>query len=145
MTTGVEIACDHCAAVNSVDPARISAGARCGRCKAPLIAAKPLEVSDEQLDALVTGARLPVLVDFWAAWCPPCRAVAPHLAALAERQAGRLLVAKVDTDRHQRHMAALGIRSIPTLVVYQGGNPVAQKAGAQSSDQLERWVAPWLG
>jgi len=101
-------------------------------------------VSDEQLEALVRGSGLPVFVDFWAAWCPPCRAVAPYVQELARRHAGKLVVVKVDTDRYQRHMTGLGIRSIPTLVIYSGGNPVAKQAGAVGGPQLEQMVAPHL-
>lgn len=145
MTVGIEVSCGHCSAVNSADPARLSAGAVCGRCKAPLVPAVPLDLSDDQLEALLRGAKVPVFVDFWAAWCPPCRAVAPHVQELARRRAGELVVAKVDTDRFQRHMAGLGIRSIPTLVLYAGGVPVVQQAGAVGGPQLEALLAPHLG
>lgn len=141
---GIEVSCLHCSAINSVDPARFSSGAKCGRCQAPIVPSAPLDVSDEQLEALVKASTLPVFVDFWAAWCPPCRAVAPHVLALAKTHAGRLVVAKVDTDRFQRHMAALQIRSIPTLVVYRAGAPVLKQAGAVNAAQLDALVAPHL-
>jgi thioredoxin 2 len=144
MATGIQVSCGGCAAINSVDPGRMGDGARCGRCKAPLVASAPIEVGDDQLAALIGSAKLPVFVDFWAAWCGPCRAVAPHVAALAQRHAGRVIVAKVDTDRHQRHMAALDIRSIPTLVLYKGGKVVLKQAGAAGPGQLDQLVAPHL-
>ncbi|MBN2800926.1 MAG: thioredoxin [Deltaproteobacteria bacterium] len=121
----------------------MTASPTCGHCKAPLNAA-PIEVDDYELGGLIEHATAPVVVDFWAPWCGPCKAVAPHLADLASEYAGRLIVAKVDTDRHQRTAATLGVRAIPTLVVYKGGKVVAQQAGALMGAQLRAYVTPWL-
>ena len=93
---------------------------------------------------LVEHSPVPVLVDFWAPWCPPCRMVAPHLDAFARRHAGRLIVAKVDTDRHSRTAASLRVRSIPTLAIWKDGKLVKAQAGALVGPQLESYVSPVL-
>ena len=138
-------ACPRCHRINRVAPDRLDSGPRCGACKAPLdVSGTPLHVDDDTLDRLVRSSPVPVLVDFWAEWCAPCRMVAPALEELGRRHAGRLIVAKVDTDRHQRHAAALGVRGIPTLALFEGGRPVDQKVGALGLPQLEAWIATRL-
>jgi thioredoxin 2 len=118
---------------------------KCGRCKTPIdVTAHPQEVDDEALASLVKTSPVPVLVDFWAPWCGPCKAVAPHLVELAKRNAGRLLIAKVNTDAHQRTAGQLGVRAIPTLAVYKGGQVVKQQAGALSGPQLDAFVGPYV-
>jgi thioredoxin 2 len=133
--------CRSCGAINRV-PADKSGG-RCGRCHTEL-SPGPVDVDDDALEKLVANSPVPVLVDFWAAWCGPCRMVAPHIEALAERLQGRLIVAKVDVDQHKRTAGALGVQGIPTLAVYQGGRSVRVEAGARTGAQLEAFVAPYL-
>jgi thioredoxin 2 len=108
------------------------------------ISAPPFAIDDAGLIKLVRTAPVPVLVDFWAPWCGPCRAVAPHLIQLAKRKAGRLLVAKIDTMKHPNTAAAMRIQSIPTFCVWRGGNVVAQHAGALLGLQLDEFVDPHL-
>jgi thioredoxin 2 len=143
MSEKLHFACPSCGGINRVPAERLSSGPRCGRCQTPL-STKPVEVDDDGLEKLARSAPVPVLVDFWAPWCGPCRAVAPALEKVAAENAGRLIVAKVNTDHHQRTMAALQIRGIPTLAVWKGGELVFKQAGAMSAPQLQQLVGRFL-
>jgi thioredoxin 2 len=130
--------CAHCHAENRIPFDKLDRQAKCGKCKQALPAlAQPVAISNEaEFEALLRGAPWPVLVDFWAAWCGPCRAVAPELERLAGLRAGQLVVAKVDTELlpalAQRH----GIRSLPTIVRFDRGRETQRTMGAQRAEQL---------
>jgi thioredoxin 2 len=135
--------CPSCGKLNRVSPERRDP--RCGSCHAEIDSANPpFYASDDDLDALVGKSPLPVLVDFYADWCGPCRTLAPVLTELARKHTGRLLVAKIDTERHQRVAARLGVTGIPALFLYKDGVVVAETTGARPLPALESWIAPHL-
>jgi thioredoxin 2 len=139
---GVIAPCDACGQKNRVAFERMAAQVRCGKCRKALSApAEPLEVaSSEDFERLVEHASIPVVVDYWAPWCGPCRMVAPELAKVAARNAGRLLVVKVNTDALPEVGGRFGIRSIPTLAVFDGGREVTRTTGARPAAEIEAFV-----
>ncbi|HEY8375901.1 MAG TPA: thioredoxin domain-containing protein [Nannocystis sp.] len=145
MSEALVFRCGTCGQIVRVPAARRWDGAKCGRCKAKLdVTGQPQDVSDAELQRAVASSPVAVLVDFWAPWCGPCRQLAPHIAELAGRHAGKLLVLKVNTEEQRQTAAALGIRSIPTLCVYRGGELVFRQPGAVFGPQLEAVVAPYV-
>ncbi len=133
--------CPACGAANRVPAKRLTDTGRCGSCKATLPPfSSPIEVTADMFRDVVQNAQAPVLVDFWAAWCGPCRMVAPEVEALAKEMAGRLIVLKVDTEREQGIAAEYRIQSIPHFVVFRNGQAVSQRSGAMPRSELRRWV-----
>jgi len=139
---GVRVPCPSCGATNRLAYGRLDEGARCARCQAPISPpGEPIAVpSPAAFDAAVADTTLPILVDFWAAWCGPCRMIAPQIEKLAQERAGRALVLKVDTEALPELAQRFGIRSIPTLALFAGGRETARTAGAMSAAQIASWM-----
>jgi thioredoxin 2 len=140
---GLVVACASCGQKNRVVYGHLADTAKCGRCKTDLSAtAAPLEVgSSQDFDRLIAQASVPVVVDYWAPWCGPCRMVAPELAKVAARSQGRFLVVKVNTDALPDLGERFRIRSIPTMAVFSGGREVTRTSGARPAADIEQFIA----
>jgi thioredoxin 2 len=145
MSDTKQTVCAHCGAVNRVPAAKLAdaaaaAGAKCGRCGQALLAAGPAEISEARFDAFVGKSDIPVLVDFWAPWCGPCRTLTPIVDKVAHRLSPGVRFAKVNIDNAQALAGRLGIQAVPTLVVFRGGKELARTSGVMPETALTDWT-----
>jgi thioredoxin 2 len=143
-TRKLTLRCQFCETWNRIDASRASDQPKCGKCGKPMRLDRPIKLDDDTFQRTVSGSEIPVLVDFYADWCGPCKMMAPYVDELAAKYVGRALVAKVNTDHSQRAAAPFNIRGIPTTIVFKNGQVLTQKAGAMPLAGLEELLKPAL-
>ena len=138
--SSTHVACPHCAATNRIPSERLGDDPVCGRCGQALLSGQPVELNDANFDKVVAASDLPVVVDFWAPWCGPCRQMAPQFEQAASTLKGKALFVKLNSDDNPKTSARFGVRSIPTLVKLQHGNEVGRVAGSRPAGQIVQFA-----
>jgi thioredoxin 2 len=145
MSAALHVVCGRCGAVNRVPAQRLEQSPNCGRCKSALLDGAAVELTGESFDRFIERNDLPVVVDFWADWCAPCKMMAPVFAQAAREQRTRLRMAKLDTEAQGEIAQRYAIRSIPTLVAFKGGRELDRVSGALDPARLRAWLSAITG
>ena len=144
MSDKKHIVCPHCGATNRIPAARVQDKPHCGKCKNTLFTGHPIELNDRNFTKVISKSDIPVLVDFWAEWCGPCKMMAPAFSEASAQLEPRAILAKLNTEVAQQTAAQFGIRSIPSLILFKNGKEVARQAGAMNAPQIVQWVQSQL-
>jgi thioredoxin 2 len=137
----VTVSCQFCLTLNKVDIGRANHSPKCGSCGKPILLDRPVRVTDDDFQQVIKGAEVPVMVDFYADWCGPCKVMAPVLDEFAHAHIGEVLVAKLNTDMNPRVAQQYGIRGIPTMIVFKNGEEATRQTGAVPREDLEKLLA----
>ena len=140
MSDSTHVVCPSCSAVNRLPADKLDKGPKCGKCGERVFAGKPTHLTEQNFEKQIGRSDIPVVVDFWAEWCGPCKMMAPQFEQAAAQMEPQVRFAKLDTEEAQATAARFNIRSIPTLALFKGGREVARQPGAMSAADIVRWV-----
>lgn len=140
MSESLIVVCPHCAAPNRLAAERLADRGNCGKCKLPLFDGHSVELNGKNFDIHSSRSDLPLVVDFWAPWCGPCRSMAPAFEQVARELEPQVRLAKLNTENEPQLAGRFGIRSIPTLAIFRGGREIARQSGAMDAASLKRWI-----
>ena len=145
MTESLIVACPSCNTLNRAPRDKLASGGKCGHCKSPLFSGHPVALDATSFDPHAVKSDIPLLVDFWAPWCGPCKAMAPHFEKAAGRLEPTVRLAKINTDDEQPLAGQFGIRGIPTLILFKHGREIGRQSGMMDAAGIESWVSQTLG